>query len=229
MSVISYSFHLGSENNGIQSASGLAKVGKHNLRAYEKNNEEIIVVEGSNDLYRDVKELYEEEFEEARLEYNVKQQRDDRKIDNYFNYISNDKLRDLACEVITELGDKEFWQDKDENYKRQMTLVYNEQIKDLKKVVPEFKIATAVVHLDETSPHMHIVGVPISYDNKRGMKKQVAKSKVFTRESLTRIQDEMRKYCIKSFNRIYRDNLELKEKQVGRNLSIPVKYFFFYK
>lgn len=127
------------------------------------------------------------------------------------------------------MGDKEFWQDKDGNYKKQMTLVYNEQIKDLKKVVSEFKIETAVVHLDETSPHMHIVGVAISNDNKRGMKKQVAKSKVFTRENLTRIQDEMRIHCIKSFNRIYRENLELKEKQVGRNLSIPVKEMGEYK
>ena len=71
------------------------------------------------------------------------------------------------------------------------------------KVVPEFKVANAVIHFDETSPHMHLVGLPISDNNKRGMKKQVAKSKIFTKESLKRIQDEMRACCIKSYNKHY--------------------------
>lgn len=34
---------------------------------------------------------YRPEFEEARLEYNQKQKRDDRKINDYFSNISNDK------------------------------------------------------------------------------------------------------------------------------------------
>ena len=53
--------------------------------------------------------------------------------------------------------------------------VYNEQVKDLIKIVPTFKIAIATIHFDETSPHMHIVGVPVIEDCTRGMKKQVGK------------------------------------------------------
>ena len=34
------------------------------------------------------------------------------------------------------------------------------------------------------SPHMHIVGVPIKYNCKTGMSKQVGKTDVFTRTSL---------------------------------------------
>ena len=54
------------------------------------------------------------------------------------------------------------------------------------------------------------------------MKKQVAKSQIFTKESLTRIQDKMRNYCIKSFNKVYQENYKLKEKQNGRNQDIKV-------
>ena len=54
------------------------------------------------------------------------------------------------------------------------------------------------------------------------MQKQVAKSQIFTKESLKKIQEEMRKYCIKSFNKIYEQNFELKQKQQGRNQDIPV-------
>src|SRR5699024_194466 len=81
-------------------------------------------------------------------------------------------------------------------------------------------IANATIHFDETSPHMHIVGVPVSYDCKRGMKKQVVKSKLFTKTTLTQIQDKMRNACIKSYNKFYEVNTRLKQKQKGRNQDI---------
>ena len=70
---------------------------------------------------------------------------------------------------------------------------------------------------------MHIVGVPIIENCTRGMKKQVGKSQLFTKESLTKIQDKMRTACIKSFNKFYDRDIKLKEKQKGRNQDINVK------
>ena len=55
------------------------------------------------------------------------------------------------------------------------------------------------------------------------MKKQVAKSKIFNRESLTELQDKMRNCCIKSYNKYYEKNSILKQKQKGRNQDIKVK------
>lgn len=242
---LAYSIHLGSDknkttkakeiaknnqsgstsfsNNGIQNAKQLSKVNKHNLRDYDNNRDEICVIYGTENLYQDVIDLYQYEFEEARIEYNAKQTREDRKIKDYFKHISQDKQKDLACEFIIELGDMDFWNDKDMNYRQGMVQVYKEQVQDLMKIVPEFKIANAVIHFDEVSPHMHLVGVPIKDDYKRGMRKQPAKSKVFTKESLTKIQDEMRSCCIKSYNKVYSEHSLLKQKQKGRNRDINVK------
>ena len=55
------------------------------------------------------------------------------------------------------------------------------------------------------------------------MKKQVGKSKLFTKTSLTEIQDKMRNECIKSYNKFYGLNTKLKEKQKGRNQDINIK------
>ena len=239
---LAYSIHLGSDknrtnkakeiaktnpsgttsfsNNAIQNAKQLSDANKHNLRDYDKNRDDIFVIYGSNNLFNDVRDLYLQEFEQAKLEYNEKQTREDRKIKDYFNKISQDSQRDLACEIIIELGDMDFWKDKDMRYKKKMSDVYNEQVKDLMKVVPEFKVANAVIHYDETSPHMHIIGVPVKADCKKGMKKQVAKSQIFTKSSLKVIQDEMRKCCIKSYNKFYDKTSELKKKQKGRNKDI---------
>ena len=54
-----------------------------------------------------------------------------------------------------------------------MTNVYNKQIEDLEIILPTFKIASAIIHYDETSPHLHIVGVPIKFNNKNGMKNKL--------------------------------------------------------
>ena len=241
---LAYSFHLGSDknksklakkaskgnvsgttslsNNAIQNANALSKVNKHNLRDYDNEKDLIRVIRGTNDIVNDVKDLYLEEFEQARIEYNNKQTRNDRKIDNYFIKI-NESQNDLACEIIIELGDMDFWKDKDKEYRLRMIDVYNEQVNDLVKILPTFKIANATIHFDETSPHMHIVGVPIIENCTRGMKKQVGKSQLFTKESLTKIQDKMRNACIKSFNKFYSMDIKLKEKQKGRNQDINVK------
>ena len=209
-------------NNAIQNAKDLSDVNKHNLRDYDNQRELIRTIYGTNDIVNDVKQVYEAEFEQARIEYNQKQTREDRKIEDYFKKVCESQ-NDIACEIIIELGDMDFWNDKDKKYRLKMIDVYNEQVKDLIKIVPDFKIANATIHFDEVSPHMHIVGVPVSYDCKRGMKKQVVKSKLFTKTTLTQIQDKMRNACIKSFNKFYDMDFKLKEKQKGRNQDINVK------
>lgn len=241
---LAYSIHLGSDknrskvakkvakgngssttsfgNNAIQNAQQLSKVNKHNLRDYDHKTDDIQVVYGTNDLYKDVQNLYQKEFLQAQLEYDNKQTRADRKIGNYFNHISKDSKHDLACELIIELGDMDFWNDKAMDYKKQMTEVYKDQIYKLMEVVPDFKVANAVVHYDETSPHMHLVGIPVKDGYKNGMKKQVAKSKIFTKESLKTLQDNMRAYCIEKFNEVYVQKATLKKKQKGRNKDIHV-------
>ncbi|MBP3831046.1 MAG: plasmid recombination protein [Clostridia bacterium] len=210
-------------NNGIQNATQLSKVNKHNLRDYDNMKDKIYTIYGTNNLYKDVQQLYLQEFEQSRIAYNDRQNREDRKIQNYFKHISDSKLWDLACEIIIELGDMDFWNGKNDEYRFKMIDVYKEQIEDLTKIVPDFKIANGTIHFDEISPHIHIVGVPVSDDNKRGMKKQVAKSKIFTKESLSELQDKMRNCCIKSYNKYYEKSSMLKQKKKGRNQDINVK------
>ena len=240
---LAYSFHLGSDknksklakkvakdnlsgttslsNNAIQNAKDLSDVNKHNLRDHDNQRELIRTVYGTNDIVNDVKQVYLDEFEQARIEYNAKQNRDDRKIKNYFKNVCESQ-NDIACEIIIELGDMDFWNDKDNEYRLKMIDVYNEQVKDLVKIVPTFKVANATIHFDETSPHMHIVGVPIIENCTREMKKQVGKTKLFTKTTLTEIQDKMRSACIKSYNKFYEVNTRLKEKQKGRNQDVNV-------
>ncbi len=244
MSELAYSLHLGSDknkkgsarqsakinksrttslsNNAIQNAKDLSKVANHNYRKYDNKQHLIEIVRGTSFPDRDVKKIYKEEFEEARVEYNAKQIREDRKINDYFKRVSANSKSDLACEIIIELGDKSFWDTKDMDYKRNMTNVFKKQVEDLEMLIPEFKVASAIIHYDETSPHLHIVGVPIKYNCKTGMSKQVGKGAVFTKESLSKLQDKMRVLCIEIFNKEYKEKNKLKGKLKGRNIDYAV-------
>ena len=246
---LAYSFHLGSDknkskvakktakgnvsgttslsNNAIQNANDLSRVNKHNLRDYDNQRDLITTIYGTNDIVEDVKQVYLDEFEQARIENNSKT-RADRQVKDYFQKVCNSQ-NDIACEIIIELGDMDFWQDKDDEYRFKMIDVYNEQIQDLNKILPSFKVANATIHFDETSPHMHVIGVPVIENCKRGMEKQVGKSQLFTKESLTKIQDKMRNAFIKSYNKFYDVDSRLKAKQKGRNQDINVKDMDGYK
>ena len=244
ISELAYSLHLGSDknrknisrekakannsgttslpNSAIQNASHLTRVDKHNYRKYDNKAEDIVIVRGTTSLVDDVKNLYKQEFQKSVDEYNSMQVRDDRKIKDYFTNVSNNTKNDLACEIIIELGNKKYWDTKDKEFKRKMANVFIKQVNDLELLVTNFKIASAIIHYDETSPHMHIVGVPIKYKNKYGPSIQVGKSDVFTKTSLHRLQDKMRTLCIDSFNKEYGLYNTLAEKRKGRNRDFLV-------
>lgn len=248
--VLSYSFHLGRDKNKSKSAQEIAKttptgetsfadnaihnlknlsdVNNHNHRAYDNKVDDIEIIIGTNNVIEDVKILYLEEFEEVRNEYNNKQTRNDRKIENYLQYVSDDKKKDIACEIIIELGDMEFWKTQEVSSKKQMTEVFAGQVEKLKELLPDFKVANVVAHYDETSPHLHIVGVPVKDGFKTGLKKQVCKSKVFTKEVLTKLQDDMRNDCIERYNQVFKQDAKLKQKEKGRNRDFNVKDMKYY-
>ena len=239
MEELSYSFHLSNDknktikakqealnspsgttsknNNAIQNIKHLGKVNHHNLRQYDNKTELITTIKGSNDIIKDVKDLYLNLFDDARINYNNKQVRDDRKIDDYFYKISNDDKHDLDCEIIIEIGNMAYWEDKSLEEKYKMTEVFENQLRDLKEIVPDFYIANATIHFDENSPHMHIVGVPVKKNCKTGMERQVGKTSIFTKESLVVIQDKMRSKCIEEFNLAYSKDNKLKKKEKGKN------------
>ncbi len=190
MSDISYSLHLSSKSHAITDEKKLRSVSKHNLRKYksdEYSQDKIEVLIGNkNSIYKDVKDYYDKSFEEDLNEYNAEQRNKghpERTIDNYLKHVSESKS-DVAVEIILQIGDKDFWAEKDDESRKAMSKIYMEQIEELHKICPEYTVVSLVCHWgDEKSPHAHAVGVCRVGGDKRGMKHQSAKTKVFTKQS----------------------------------------------
>lgn len=229
MEQISYSAHISNKKSAITSKAKLAGVSKHNLRKYHSadySQENIVLIFGSGNLMKDIKQVYHEQFDEALREYNAKQTREDRKIKDYFSHVA-EKKQDLAVEIIFQIGDKEYWE---EHYfeKKQINSVYKMMLEKLQELMPDFVVANAVVHYDEASPHMHVVGVPVGRNFKRGLSTKVSKRSVFTQETLSKVlQGELRDNA-EIYVKWYLD-AKLKEKQKGRNHDLTVMEYKVHK
>lgn len=224
---ISYSFHLSSKRHAVTDTNIVSEVSRHNLRQYMSEHydrNKIEIFRGSDkSILDDVKRIYHEEFDDALASYNSGK-REDRKIKNYLNHVSRSR-NDVACEIIIQLGDMDFWSDKSIEEWRQMSDIFRHQLTLLESLLPEFKVASAVAHYDELSPHMHVVGVPVAEGYKRGMKKQAAKTKIFTPERLRELQTKLHEDAehemqLPQYKNIF-SGTDLKEKEKGRNKDIP--------
>ena len=225
---LSYSFHLSNKSHAVSNTSKLNGVCKHNerryksSRSYDKENIKVMYSRTNENLYKDVQQVYHDEFDEALKEFNQKQNRDDRKIKDYLKHVSDSKSNDVAAEIIIQIGDQDFWKDRSMEFKKSMIPCFQEQLDRLRKLCPDFKIASAIVHLDEKSPHMHVVGVPVAEGYKRGLSKRCSKTKVFTQKSLEKFQEAMRHDitlpdCVKEVDST------LKKRSEGRNRDLTKK------
>lgn len=222
MEGISFTAHVSNKKSAITSKSKLAGVAKHNLRKYkseEYSANNIFLIYGTDNLVQDVKAVYHQEFDEVLKVYNENQTRADRKIEDYFEHVAN-KEQDMAVEIIIQIGDRAYWQQHYEN-KCYMKKIYSMMLAELQYLLPEFVVANAVVHMDEDSPHMHVVGVPVATGYKKGLSKQVSKRKVFTKEVLSEVlQDELR--SVANTKVMIALDEQIREKSKGRNHDLSV-------
>ena len=223
----SYSFHMSAKSHAVNTIGKVTQVSRHNLREYESKDydkSQIEILRGSDSsILDDVKRIYHDEFDEPVKRYN-EGKRADRQIEDYLQHVS-DSRSDVACEFIIQVGDKDFWENKTMDERKQMTFIFRDQLRALEKLVPELKVASAVIHYDESSPHIHVVGVPVAEGYKKGLEKQVAKTKVFTKERLSYLQDKLRENAERGMQLPENQNLfaehALKPKEKGRNKDIP--------
>lgn len=217
MKELGVSFHCGSGKNAIRSEKDLKSIDEHNNRKYKnKNNQELnpalshenVILVGSRYIVEDIKKVYKDEFSEAVYNYNMKQKREDRKILDYYTKINNDKQTNLACEMLFQFGDYDHWKDKTLEERKKMTEVF----KGVIDVLKDYNIVTAqaTIHYDESCPHMHLVGVPISKDNKRGVEKQVSQNKVITLKNLELIREDVEKMFAREYKRVFNEEVAIK-------------------
>lgn len=147
---------------------------KHNNRVFIAENVDAARLDRNVIfLERDIREVYHELFDEAVEEYNARQKRNDRKIQNYYEKIRSGRQERLFTEAIVQIGNM-----KDSNCAMEeaelVKGILTEYLQDFEERNPSLKVFNAVLHMDEQTPHLHIDFIPFSEGNKRGMSTKVS-------------------------------------------------------
>lgn len=227
------SLHITSGRSNIYNLNDLSKREKHNLRKFKnkvKNEGGIIDLIDRKGLgYTDYfKQELGSRIENALVDYN-RNQRAGRKIkdvDEYIKKIEGSKnKKNLAVEMIVGVGDRQMWQEEPfKSERKSIENVFKDYVKYLQDNMPEFVLISATIHQDEDTPHCHIIGIPLYEGDKKGLSVKIAKGKVFTRDTLKAMQDDVRLLFEEGINENYKldEPFKFGEKQTGRNWDYTV-------
>ena len=225
---MSVSMHCGSKDNAIKNLDKIKYADKHNNRKYTNyKNEDInkdlivknVILVGTNNAENDIKEFYKNEFSEAVYEYNKNQPDERRKVIDYLEKMDKDKKNNIAVEFIFQMGDTADWKDKSIEEKEKTIEIFKKVVPILEK--KNIKTFNAVVHLDETCPHLHLLAVPIIENQKRGLSKQVSQNKVITPTVLQDLRKQIETIFIDEYNKAFNDNKTLKKgSEIKEHLKI---------
>lgn len=119
-----------------------------------------------------VSDAYKRLFEDARLEYNAKQSRPERQINNYYAEVCKDAKKHPAYEMIIGIYGK----NKDGSYicsEKTGKEIMKEFVDGWKDRNPNLELIGAYYHADEDGePHVHIDYIPVAHGYTRGMETQ---------------------------------------------------------
>ena len=166
----------------------------HNTREHIAENVDPARIKNNVILKREtLQEAYENCFGAAQAEYNAKQKRSDRKINDYFenlfgvsasdkqqtrNTLINKHKNQSYYENLVQIGDMFDTHCVNDPKaaglaKQALTAYFNGDtrlgIKSYAERNPQFYVFDATVHMDESTPHLHLCYVPVATGYKRGL------------------------------------------------------------
>jgi len=149
----------------------------HNSRRFKAENIDADRTQFNKSFYdQPIKQVYHNLFDEALEQYNSKQTRADRCIDNYYEKIRTSKQEKLFYEVILQIGNKDDMAAMSEDGQISAK-VLDEYMMDFQNRNPNLHVFSAHLHMDEATPHLHIDFVPFTTGSKRGLDTRVSLKK----------------------------------------------------
>lgn len=123
-----------------------------------------------------IKDVYHELFDEAVERYNAKQTRKDRKISNYYEKICASRQEKEFHEIVLQVGNRE-----DSNVKSDVgkltAQILGEYMESFQERNLYLRVFSAHLHMDESTPHIHIDYVPFITSSTRGLDTRVSLKK----------------------------------------------------
>lgn len=146
---------------------------RHNNRLFKPSNVDHSRTPDNITLVREnIQDAYHNLFNESVIKYNENQKRNDRKIKNYFDKIYRSKKEKPFYEFIAQVGNQG-----DQPDQKKCVEILEDFHKMMQKDYPNMKIFNSVIHVDESTPHLHLDFIPVGEGYKKGLEKRVSMQK----------------------------------------------------
>lgn len=147
---------------------GKGSISHNNRKFVAKNVDEKRVKDNVILCCENLKDTYDDLFGTALSEYNAKQKRKDRRIENYLDHIKGGKQEKPFYELVFQIGNKDDTSCGTPDAEI-ATNILREYYDDFLKRNPHIRVFNAVIHLDEATPHLHVDFVPFATGQSRGL------------------------------------------------------------
>ena len=134
--------------------------------------------------YTPIEEAYHQLFDAALAEFNAKQKRKDRCIENYYEKIRDGKQEKTFYEVIFQVGNREDMSAEGENAELAKTIL-DKFYRSFLERNPQLHVYSAHLHMDEATPHLHIDFIPFTTGSKRGLSTRVSLKQALADQGIT--------------------------------------------
>lgn len=146
---------------------------RHNNRLFKPSNVDHSRTPDNITIVREnIQDAYHNLFNESVIKYNENQKRNDRKIKNYFDKIYRSKKEKPFYEFIAQVGNQG-----DQPDQKKCVEILEDFHKMMQKDYPNMKIFNSVIHVDESTPHLHLDFIPVGEGYKKGLEKRVSMQK----------------------------------------------------
>lgn len=157
----------------------------HNRRTYTAENVDPTRTHLNIEYcYTPIEQVYHELFDEALAEFNAKQKRKDRCIENYYEKIRDGKQEKTFYEVIFQVGNREDMSAEGENAELAKTIL-DKFYRSFLERNPQLHVYSAHLHMDEATPHLHIDFIPFTTGSKRGLSTHVSLKQALADQGIT--------------------------------------------
>jgi len=194
-----------------------------------------------NNIYyakENLEEAYQKCFGQALENYNAKQKRADRKIENYYTHLFGSANKDTVTtssnkeksfyEIVVGIGDKNTCAVGSADGKL-ATKILDEYARGFQERNPNFYVFNSVMHLDEKTPHLHIDYVPVADGYKNGLAVRNSQSVALQQMGFGKNKNSINEWRIQE-RKILRElcqqyGLEIAEETKGRGKTLtPDEY-----
>ena len=163
---------------------GKGSISHNNRKFVAKNVDEKRVKDNVVLCNIDLKKTYDDLFGAALAEYNSKQKRKDRRIENYLDHIEKGKQEKPFYELIFQIGNKDDTPCGTRDAEV-ATEIFRGYYAEFLERNPHIKVFNAVIHLDEATPHLHVDFVPFATGQSRGLSTRNSLSKALEQQGFS--------------------------------------------